>query len=65
MARKFLHVTERVPFGNGEWQSHDTLIAVAHIIAIRPSPDGCVIIATDGEAFDTANDPYALLDLMS
>ena len=58
---KILYVTCRVPFGNGTFQTHDTYIVADKVIAITPSPDGCVITCVDGEAFDTANDPLAIV----
>src|SRR5437016_54008 len=58
---RMLHITERLPFGNGEWQHHDTYVNINSVIAIRPSPEGCVILCLDGEAFDTANDPAAIV----
>ena len=58
---KFLTLTCRLPFGNGEFQTHDTYLVADKVIAVTPSPDGCVIDAVDGRSYDTANDPHAIL----
>lgn len=58
---KVLHVTCRIPFGNGTWQTDDTYIVAANVVAVTPTSDGCVIICVGNESFDCANDPKAIV----